>query len=229
MTRLRKGLPAWALLLGTLLGCGSRNDLPLIEVPATGPPRNVLAVILSGDGGWARIDREISEILAERGIRSIGFDSLRYFWNARSEEEVSHVLQRILEAELASSTERVVVIGFSRGANTAPFVVDGLSPELRARVELVALLSPTVYTDFEFRLRDWFGTHRYPDSVELQPAVERLPPTPTLCIFGTDDSSALCPHLPEGLVEQIALPGGHHFDDEFRRVTELILARIPGV
>src|SRR5262249_7141840 len=35
------------------------GDLPLVELRATGAPTGTLAVMLSGDGGWASIDRDI--------------------------------------------------------------------------------------------------------------------------------------------------------------------------
>src|SRR5262249_33611114 len=39
-------------------------DLPLVELRATGTPTGTLAVMLSGDGGWASIDRDIGGQLA---------------------------------------------------------------------------------------------------------------------------------------------------------------------
>src|SRR5665213_3679516 len=49
------------------------KDLPLVEVPATGTGNDdVFAVLLSGDGGWAGIDRKVAQSLAERGIPVVG-------------------------------------------------------------------------------------------------------------------------------------------------------------
>jgi len=64
---------------------GSVDDLPLVEVPATSgsPATDLLAVLVTGDGGWAGIDKSIGRYLSERGIPVIGVDSLRYFWRRR--------------------------------------------------------------------------------------------------------------------------------------------------
>src|SRR5690348_3396166 len=53
------------------------RDLPLVELRAKGPS-NALAIVLSGDGGWADIDRQIGQTLAERGVDVIGFDDRAY-------------------------------------------------------------------------------------------------------------------------------------------------------
>src|SRR6185295_13843169 len=54
--------------------------LPLIMVPARREGGEALAVILSGDGGWAGLDREVAGVLAGKGLPVVGLDSLRYFW-----------------------------------------------------------------------------------------------------------------------------------------------------
>src|SRR5262249_1291780 len=56
------------------------GDLPLVEVPAVGTPTGTLAVMISGDGGWASIDRDIGAELAARGVEVVGLNALRYFW-----------------------------------------------------------------------------------------------------------------------------------------------------
>ena len=75
----------------------SLKDLPLVEVPATGTGNDdVFAVLLSGDGGWAGIDKEVARSLAERGIPVVGWDTLRYFWTARTPAGLARDLDRVL-------------------------------------------------------------------------------------------------------------------------------------
>ena len=38
------------------------GDLPVIEIPASDAKRDLFAIILSGDGGWVEIDKEIAGI-----------------------------------------------------------------------------------------------------------------------------------------------------------------------
>ena len=59
----------------------SLADLPLVEVrAATAGP--TFAVLLSGDGGWAGLDKKVAAALAEKGIDVVGVDSLALFLDA---------------------------------------------------------------------------------------------------------------------------------------------------
>src|SRR6185312_11181986 len=62
---------------------GDTSHLPLHEVAAQGIRSHTLAVMLSGDGGWAAIDKELSDSLAAHGIAVVGLDSRSYFSTQR--------------------------------------------------------------------------------------------------------------------------------------------------
>src|SRR5207248_8917681 len=76
--------------------------LPLIEVPATKGTSDTLVVFVSGDGGWASIDKSISRVLARNGMPVVGLNALQYFWTKRMPDSASRDLQSILETYLAS-------------------------------------------------------------------------------------------------------------------------------
>ena len=214
--------------LAVALGC-SRTQLPIVSVPATEPGRLYVALIISGDGGWAHIDKELAAYLGHDGIPTLGLDSLRYFWFARSQAEIGEALTKMLElAEHEWPGRKFILIGFSRGANVLPFMLEGLSTPLRNRIARVALLSPAAGTEFEFRIRDWWSNTHSPDAHPLAPAIESLHDLEVVCLYGTQDPSALCPHLPPGAARVVSFPGGHHVDNEYARVESEILAGLPG-
>ncbi len=96
------------------------NDLPLVEVPVRQPGKT-FAVIVSGDGGWASIDKSLAESLAAEGIPSIGLDSLHCFWTPHTAGEMGHDLTAILHHYLAPwQMDKVMLIGYSRGADVLP-------------------------------------------------------------------------------------------------------------
>ncbi len=104
------------------------KDLPLIEVPHTGTGNDDLfAVLLSGDGGWAGIDKDVANSLAERGIPVVGWDTLRYFWTARTPEGLARDLDRTLDYYVTAwDRPRALLIGYSQGADVLPFAVNRL-------------------------------------------------------------------------------------------------------
>ena len=103
--------------------------LPLVEVPATKGASDTLVVFISGDGGWAKIDKAISKILADNGMPVVGLNALQYFWTKRTPESASRDLQAILERYFARwKKQRVLFVGYSRGADVLPFMIARLLP-----------------------------------------------------------------------------------------------------
>ena len=220
---------AIACLCGLLLTLGcSRTQLPTVAVPADEPGQLYVALIISGDGGWARMDEELAAYLGRNGIPTIGLNSLRYFWFARSRAEIGEALTEMLEqADRKWPGREFILIGFSRGAGVLPFMLEELSTPLRRRVVRVALLSPAVATRFEFRIRDWWSDSPSPGAYPLAPAIKSLRGMDVLCLYGREDSQALCPHLPPGVASVIAFPGAHHLHDEYAEIGSTILAGLP--
>jgi type IV secretory pathway VirJ component len=200
------------------------SDLPLVENPAPGSTRDELAVLVSGDGGWAGIDRALAGALASAGIPVIGLDSLQYFWSQRTPEQAGRDLQRVLVQYLRRwRREKIVLVGYSLGADVLPFMASRLPPPLRERVELVALLGPSRYVDFEFHVSDWLGGSHQDDARPVAPELAKLRGLPLLCVYGTDEQESLCPQLPAGLATLDPIEGGHHFGGEYTSIARRIL------
>ena len=52
------------------------SDLPLVELPAA-HPNGLMAIVISGDGGWRDLDKTIAQALQKDGVSVVGWDSLR--------------------------------------------------------------------------------------------------------------------------------------------------------
>ncbi|MES1992651.1 MAG: AcvB/VirJ family lysyl-phosphatidylglycerol hydrolase [Pseudomonadota bacterium] len=199
------------------------GDLPLVEVPAQGasdPP--VWALFLSGDGGWAGLDINISDALAARGVPVVGLDSLRYFWQPRTPEQMAADLQRIMSKYGPRWPQaRVILIGYSQGADVLPFAFNRLPLAFQRRVEQIVLLGPGQRAAFTFHVSQWLGGE---GDHPILPEARLLPATRTVCIYGEDDAEdSLCPLL-QGVLPVEALPGGHHFDGDMTGIAQRILS-----
>jgi type IV secretory pathway VirJ component len=201
------------------------KDLPLVEVPATGDS-SYLAVFLSGDGGWAGLDREVSAAIAKQGIPVVGVNSLRYFWTARTPETAARDLEQILTYYLSAWTkQKAVLIGYSFGADVLPFMAVRLPAALLARVALLALLGPSMQADFEFHVTDWLDLSSR-KTLPVMPEVEKLNAKRVLCLYGQQESRSLCRELHGGRIKRIALKGSHHFDGNYEAVADRILTEL---
>ena len=203
--------------------------LPLVEVRAPHEDPSTLAVMLSGDGGWAALDRGVSAELAAKGISTVGWDSLSYFWKARTPEEAARDLGRVLRHYLdAWHKQRAILIGYSFGADVLPFVANALPDDLRRRVALAAFLGLGRTAMFEFHLSDWLDTGRGADALPVLPQIQALGWTRGLCIYGEDEEESLCPDLARLGIAVHRVRGDHHFDGDYPGVGDLILEAAAG-
>jgi len=204
-------------LIALLLGAAK---LPLVEVPAAHERSDTIVVFISGDGGWAKIDKSIAAILANDGMPVVGLNSLQYFWTKRTQESAAKDLQTIIETSLAKHHKsRVVLIGYSRGADVLPFMAARLPHELQAKIRLIALLAPSPRVELEFHVTDWMrDSHR---GMLVKPELEKFT-AKTLCVWGEDDRDSLCTGLALPHVEVVTLRGSHHFEGDYAQLAKII-------
>jgi type IV secretory pathway VirJ component len=204
---------------------GNLVDLPLVELPAKKSGFSSMAVIFSGDGGWAGIDRDLGNILAEDGVAVVGLNSLNYFWKERTPEEAAKDLERILRYYLALwKKKNAVLVGYSMGADVLPFLAARLPGEIIAQVRLIALLGPDTHADFAFHLTDWLGGASKTARPVL-PEMEKLRGTgvPMLCFYGEHETESLCNELDPNLAQIVSMKGAHHFGGNYLKIAETIL------
>jgi type IV secretory pathway VirJ component len=205
---------------------GQALDLPLVEVPAApGLAQDLMAVILSGDGGWAALDKSLGAALAARGIPVVGWNSLRYFWSPRTPEGAAQDLDRILRHYFTAwEKRRVLLVGYSFGADVLPFLASRLPADTRARIAGIGLLGLGTQAAFEFHVTSWLGgttDGRYP----TLPEIRRLEGLRVACLEGADESDSACRSLPPW-ARVITVPGGHHFDGAYARLGAELLAAV---
>lgn len=188
------------------------GSLPIVEVPADSG--HGLALLLSGDGGWAGGDRAIAAGLAQGGVAVVGLDVRAYLRGGhRTPEGFAGDAAAILERYAARwHRDRLVLVGYSRGANLAPFAASRWPEPLRRRIALVALVGPTEFANFEFHWEDMLHVVRRAGDLSTRAEIERLRGTPILCVAGEGESTSLCPTLDRTLVHAVRHAGGHVLD-----------------
>ncbi len=204
------------------------SDLPVNEVHAE-PDSNSdeLAILLTGDGGWAGLDQELAARLAADGVPTVGLNSLKYFWTERTPDETARDIARIMRHYLAAwHKQRVLLVGYSFGADVLPFVVNRLPPDLRAQVATVNLLGVDSNASFEIKIADWVGSDD--DGPKTRPEIAAIGALPILCVYGEGETDSICPTLPKApehtRITLAEVGKGHHFGGEYATLAERILA-----
>ncbi len=202
----------------------SLNDLPIVEVPSPDSHKDILGVMMSGDGGWASIDQGLSKTLAQNGIPVAGVNSLKYFWKRKTPEKAAVDLERIIRFYLLKwKKEKVLIVGYSLGADVLPFMVHRLPQDLKNRIELVTFLSPSHLVDFQFHLSYWLGGGDNKTDLKVLPEIEKLQGLPLLCFYGNDENDSICKSMPSTLAKVIAVDGGHHYDGNYELIANDVL------
>lgn len=206
----------------------SDSDLPLIEVGVDlaqlSKKTDSLAIILTGDGGWAEIDKNIAKILAEKGVPTVALDSLSYFWKVRTPEETAKDVEAIISQYLEKwNKKKVILIGYSFGADVLPLVANNLNTDIQGKISLIALLGMGKTAAFEFRLSSWMNADTNPNRIPILPAIEKMKWANSICIYGIDDDAANCLPTEQLGVKIISMPGDHHFDEKYDVLVQHIL------
>jgi type IV secretory pathway VirJ component len=206
------------------------DGLPLHVVETKAASPITMAVMLTGDGGWASIDRRIASDFSARGIPVVGLDSRSYLKTERSPEEAARDISRIIRKYTATwAVQRVAIVGYSRGADMAPFVVNRLPADLRHEITLIALLGPAERANFQFHWADLLSDHSRPSDRPILPELERLRGTPVLCVYGKDEKESLCRLADTSAVRVNQRSGNHHFDGDYDAIASVILGLIAPV
>lgn len=199
-------------------------DLPLVEVTAPAGKSDLLALLITGDGGWAGIDQDVAGALSERGVPVVALNSLKYYWTAHDANQTAKDVDRILRAYLARwGKSRAVLLGYSQGADVMPFVLNRLPAESRAKVAGAAVIGMSETAVFEFHFSNWVRDPK--DAFKTRPEVDKLKDVKLTCIYGDQEKDSMCPQLSDRAT-LIKLPGGHHFKGDYEKVAQAVLTAV---
>jgi type IV secretory pathway VirJ component len=210
------------------------DDLPVTEVSATNDTGQAFALLLTGDGGWAGLDQELAARLAQEGVPTVGLNSLKYFWTQRPPAQAANDVARVIRHYLAAwNKTRVLLVGYSFGADALPFIVNRLPVDLKQAIQSVSLLGISANASFEIRVADWIGSDT--DGPPTRPELATLVSSGqfngqlsgngarVLCLYGEGDKDTICPEL-STRVTRLAIGKGHHFSGEYSTIADKILA-----
>jgi type IV secretory pathway VirJ component len=186
-----------------------------------------MVVLLSADGGWARLDQELSARLANAGYPVVGWNSPRYFSTERTPASAADDLSAVMRAYQRKWGRRsVLLVGYSFGADVLPFMIARLPAGDRANVAGVVLLALWADAEFQFRPAQWLGKHDPLKEYATLPAVRRLTDLPVLCIAGDGDRHQVCPQIGTPNARSVLVRSGHSLGAHANQVFDLMMPMI---
>lgn len=182
---------------------------------------NVIAVFLSGDGGWYGFEEAISAHLGNLGIPVIGLDTKKYFWNRKTPEQTASDiadLMRFYGNELKKT--EFVLCGYSQGAELVPFVFNRLPEELKSQVKSVVMLSPETTTDFEIHVSNMIGLGNRKNTFDVIAQIKENKESRQIIIFGENEKTLVPELLRETKVDIVKIAGDHHYNGNAGLIVE---------
>ena len=196
------------------------SSLPVVPYPAKNPdPQKALVLYLSGDGGENSFSKSLLQQINDKGYSAVLFNSQKYFWSKKTPEQTASDVEKVIQYYRSQwKANGIIVLGYSFGADVAPFVATRLSKNTYAFVKDIVLLSPSNATDFEVHVSQLFGRAKSTGS-SVAAEINRIPQKPLLIIQGQDESEKIEPTMLKVPNKLITLKGGHRYD---RNISEVI-------
>ena len=202
-------------------------DLQITDIPPTKGYAHRIAIIITGDGGWAGLDRGVADALNADGVRVIGFSTLKFFWHKQTPDAAAQAIARVIaHYGKAYPDARFVLIGYSFGASLVPVVANRLPDDARKRVDGGVLISPDDEAVFEIHVGDWFGSTHHDEALPIGPEMQASK-VPLVCVHGNDESDSFCLKPQPAQVKVVTLPGGHHYNGDYSALGKLIADNLP--
>ncbi|MDP4273151.1 MAG: AcvB/VirJ family lysyl-phosphatidylglycerol hydrolase [Bacteroidota bacterium] len=187
-------------------------------------PGKPLAFFISGDRGWTDFDQSLANRLAQKHIPCIGLDALHYFWSEKNPQKVAADIAPFIQNYMHTwGKSKILLVGYSFGADVLPFVADKLPFILKDKIQALALLSPSEKAGFEIHVSDMLSIGNRKDVYNVVDEIRRLKYFPTLCIFGKDEETKFPEKLRGKNIHFLFTQGGHHFSNSFDEIIRFIM------
>ncbi len=215
-----KKIPVAMAGAGSLAPAG----LPLNFTGATRDSSMPMVLFISGDGGWTGFDQQICNQLAARHIPTVGLNSQAYFWKRKTPEQATAELEPVIRQYLqAWDKSKFILVGYSFGANVAPFIHNRLPAGLQEKEQAMVLLSPDTKGDFEIHVAGMLGRGGGPYDVVAE--VRSVRNTKVLCVRGEQEEGEMETALKNCAQVRFAkIPGSHHYNNDAPRVAAAIFS-----
>src|SRR6266850_613052 len=130
------------------------HSLPLYEVQAIRAPKGLIFYI-TGDGGWNSFSKDLCTSLAAKGFDVVALDAKKYFWNERNPDAFTSDMSAVVtHYQDKWAVNDWILLGYSFGADVAPFALSRLDKKTRGLPKACLLLHPSTSTDFEVKVLD---------------------------------------------------------------------------
>ncbi|SFI40282.1 AcvB/VirJ family lysyl-phosphatidylglycerol hydrolase [Halpernia frigidisoli] len=202
----------------------SEQDFPVRELDAKND--SPLIFYISGDAGFNTFSKSLSDEIFARNYDITALNSKAYFWKLKTPEQTAKRIADYLNQKLKGrKNQKIVILGYSFGADVTSFIVNRLPQNLQNKIESVILLDPSKTADFEVSLQGMLFDGARGD-YEVLPEINKMKVPKTFAVL-----SNIGIRFPYKLIKldhfsMIHLPGNHRYNNEYSKLADLISQNI---
>lgn len=195
-----------------------------VQLSVSRGTKNKLVIYLTGDGGWNDFSQKLTHEFENEGYGVVILNVRKYFWNKQTPDIFAQDIEYLANYYLREwNKTSFIIVGYSFGADVAAFLPGRLPTSLRTKMDKVALLSPSLSTDFVINLKDLIGDSKHTKrKYKVAPEINEST-IPIVCIFGSKEDL----YLKNILVKKKSItiydvPGGHHYNNNTALLVKMI-------
>lgn len=228
---LKLGLPVFLLLsaAGYLFFSFYRIGDNLPVKTWTGDRSKPLVFYISGDAGFSSFTKKMGNSFQKKGFETIAMDTKKYFWIKKTPEQTSEDIGNCIENALENRpNQTVILVGFSFGADVAPFVYNLFSDNLKEKIQKVFVIGPSKSNDFEIHLNEYLGMEPK-GSLPVVPQINEMKNVPVTVIL-SDFEYKYFPYWEIRLgsnYQMLHLSGDHHYNGNTERLVDTVVKLFP--
>lgn len=213
--------------LGILIACNPSKENPDFPVRELNSQNNSPFIFyVSGDAGFNTFSKNLSNELFKRNYDITALDSKTYFWKPKTPEETTKKISNYLTEKLKGrKNQKIVLLGYSFGADISAFIVNRLDKNLQQKIVSVILLDPSKTADFEVSLQGMIFDKVRGD-YEVLPEVNKMQVPKTMFLLSNIGIKFPYQKVTIANFTIHHLPGNHRFNYEYRKLANLISQNI---
>jgi len=210
------------LLFLAYFGYNSKNDFKVIEWNSHS--EKPIIFYISGDAGFNTFSKSLGKDLHTFGYDVFALDTKAYFWNQKTPEQTSADIENYINKQLKGrKNQKVIIVGYSFGADVTSFVYNRFDENLKNKVQKVFIIGPSKSNDFKIHLREYFG-QEIKGSLPVIPEINKMKNVPLMLVL-SDFEFANFPYknITLGTNYQMQhLAGDHHYGGNTKMLADFI-------
>jgi len=197
--------------------------IPVIESRTYGK-NDYYVIFFTGNGGWRDLAQSVTQYLNSKGISVLAINTKKYLWSEKKPAQIACDLESLIDCYSTKwGPEKVVLMGYSMGAEVLPFAVNCLEDKYRSELIDLILIGPWQKATFKVNLLDYVMEVNRGDDIYDELQKLKMKRTYVIC---DDNKISICNKGLDNVIDHDHLGGGHHYGGDYLALSKMIGKRL---